>query len=143
MTDTLAATAASQDELTDLMMSWQRKLVARGKSPHTVKTYLVGVRLFHRFLRDQGMPRTRGGVTREPIEAWITHLLEDHEKSSVAARHQILVHFFKWLMAEDEISRSPMEKVERLAARPRRVVRPARIATESGDRPSRGSDCPT
>jgi integrase/recombinase XerC len=111
-TTAVAPTRADVDELEATIASWRRSLMAAGKSKLTVRSYIDGVTQFRKYLESQGMPLTIRGIKREHIESWLIDLRETHQASTRAARHQILVQDVKFLVREDEITRSPMEKIE-------------------------------
>lgn len=48
-------------------------------------------------------------VTRRDIEAFVTHRLAHVKPATVSADFRALQQFFKWLMREEEIGRSPMD----------------------------------
>lgn len=51
-------------------------------------------------------------VTRRDVEAFIRHRLEQVKPATVSADFRALQQFFKWLVREEEIDRSPMDGVE-------------------------------
>jgi site-specific recombinase XerD len=50
-------------------------------------------------------------ITREHVEAWIQHLRQSRKAQTAANRYNSLHVFFKYLVDEDVIPRSPMEKM--------------------------------
>ena len=64
------------DELLDLLASWKRSLRAQRISPATIATYGIAVGQLRAYLLEQGMPVVPAAVTREHVEAFITHLLQ-------------------------------------------------------------------
>ena len=58
------------------------------------------------------MPRDVGGVRREHVESWVVAMQDaGHRPASVANRYRSLRVFWNWLVNEEEITRSPMEKM--------------------------------
>jgi site-specific recombinase XerD len=91
--------------------SWRLSLLSQNKSPRTIETYLAAVQQFNAFLIDQGFPTVVTHIEREHVEAYIASLLEDWSDSTASVRYRALRQFFKWLLEEDEIERSPMERM--------------------------------
>jgi hypothetical protein len=55
------------------------------------------------------MPATGADISCEHVEACVVHLLESKSASTANTRYRGLQQFFRWLLEEDEIDRSPME----------------------------------
>lgn len=88
------------------------------RAPLTRRTYLLAVRQLGEFLLGRGMPTDPTVVTREHLGEWMRHLLraEDDGGQGVAdqtalQRFRSASRFFQWLVDEDEIQASPMEKM--------------------------------
>jgi site-specific recombinase XerD len=118
-TDTdLAAVAATGPTIERVRERYRRSLRARGLRPATVSIYLSALGLFDRFLAEQGMPRQLGAIKREHVESFLEWCAarpgrkgERASGSWVYLQHNSLVPFFKWAVEQDEIDRSPMEKI--------------------------------
>jgi site-specific recombinase XerD len=94
--------------------SYHRHLAARGVSENTIATYLQGISRFTRFLAESGMPEQIGSIRREHVEHFLVHLRNDGKKpSTVETYFRALRGLFGWAVAEDEIDRSPLEKMGR------------------------------
>ena len=92
--------------------SFVRHLRAGNKSPRTIETYLAAVDLFGSFLTAQGMPKAVNAVRREHIEAWLVDLADRRQApATVSNRYRSLHSFFTWLVDEDELAHSPMERM--------------------------------
>lgn len=92
--------------------SFLRHLRAGNKAPRTIETYLDAVDLFGRFLAAQGMPTAVGAIRREHIEAWLVDLADRGQApATVSNRYRSLHSFFAWLVDEDELIHSPMERM--------------------------------
>src|SRR5262245_19303228 len=96
-------------ELTD---EFRDSLRARNRSPKTIKSYTDTARLFAAFLAERGMPTDVEHVAREHVEAFIADQLERWTPSTAATRYRCLQQFFKWVRAEGEITRTPMENMQ-------------------------------
>jgi site-specific recombinase XerD len=109
---TQTTTEAPQFTIAAARASFERHLKAANKAPRTISGYLEAVDQLDRYLAAQGMPREVSAVRREHIEAWIVGMQElGLRPSSVANRYRSLRVFWNWLVREDEITRSPMEKM--------------------------------
>lgn len=106
-TGTAAVTA-----LDGLYASWQRSMRARNLAPATVKTYATGARQFLDWLAEQAPEvATPEQVRRSDCEAFLVQLMERTSASTAKTRHTGMSRFFSFLVEEEEIDRSPMEKV--------------------------------
>jgi site-specific recombinase XerC len=92
--------------------SFARHLRAENLSPKTVYAYCGAVEQFEAFLGSQGMPGSVAALTREHIEAFITHLLETRKPTTAHQRYRGLQAFFKWLVEEGEVKESPMRNMK-------------------------------
>jgi site-specific recombinase XerD len=90
---------------------WSRSLRAANKSPRTLETYMEGVTGLNAFLRDTGMPQAIEAIKREHIEAFVEDLLERWTPATASNRYRSLQQFFKWAVAQGEITESPMKNM--------------------------------
>lgn len=110
----MAPTSTESLNLTieDAAASFRRHLRAANKAERTITGYLDAVTRFGQYLADVGMPRDVTAIRREHVESWIVAMQDaGHRPASVANRYRSLRVFWNWLVSEDEISRSPMEKM--------------------------------
>ncbi len=84
--------------------SFKRHLLASNKSPKTIKTYLEACTQLAQFVLDKGMPRNLADLRREQVEHYIADQLEKWIPATAANRFGSLRAFFKWAVAEGEIS---------------------------------------
>ncbi len=91
-----------------LARSFRRSLSADNKSMHTITAYMEGVRLLGVFLQERGMPTDVAGISREHVEAFVSDLLKRKAAGTANTRYRAVQQYFKWLMEEGEIARSPM-----------------------------------
>jgi site-specific recombinase XerD len=96
-------------------------LLSQNKSPRTIETYLAAMQQFNTFLVDKGLPTAVVSIEREHVEAYIASLLEDWSDSTASVRYRALQQFFKWLLDEDEIEHSPMERTKAPTVREKQV----------------------
>lgn len=95
-----------------LLQSFRRHLRAENKAERTIQTYTESLQRLADFLEAQGMPTDPAVVSREHVEAFISHLLERHKPATAANRYRALQTFFRWLEGEGEITASPMAKMK-------------------------------
>lgn len=105
----VAATAV--DEIAGLLPDWRVHLRAKNRRPRTVSSYLDVGEHFARYLTEQGMPRSVSAIHREHIEAYIADLLARVSPATAAKHYRSLQQFFRWLVDDGEIVRSPMERM--------------------------------
>jgi site-specific recombinase XerD len=88
-------------------------LRAERRSPATIRSYLESARLLGEYLAAKGMPTTLPAIRREHIEAFLADLAAAGRRpATVALRYRSLRVFFGWLVDEDAIERSPMERMK-------------------------------
>jgi site-specific recombinase XerC len=101
-------------DLRQLARSFRRDLEERQLSPNTVNMYLSSIKMFGEFLVEQGMPLQVASLTGEHVREFLHGLtLAGRSDNTRASRHGALVAFFKWLVDEGELTRDPMERIER------------------------------
>ncbi len=92
--------------------SFRRHLRAENLSPRTEQTYTEAVRLFMRYIAEQGMPEDVAHIRREHVEMFISDLLDRRKPATANNRFRGLQAFFKWLVEEGEVRDSPMAKLK-------------------------------
>lgn len=91
-----------------LIPSWELSLQAGNKSVKTLRVYGDSCRLFAAFARDQlGVTEARR-VTRETVETFMADQLARWKPTTASVRFRSLQQFWKFLLEEGEIERSPM-----------------------------------
>lgn len=98
-------------DLPILIRSFERHLRAANRSPRTIETYHEATSQLVRFLKARGFPTDAVKLRREHIEAFIGDLLVKWKPSTAANRFRALQSFFRFLVDEDEIPVSPMERM--------------------------------
>ncbi len=123
--DTPHDTAGAELDL--LVGSWQRHLRAQRISPATIASYSIAVGQLRAFLVAQGMPTDPPAITREHVEAFISHLLARWKPATAHNRYRGCLAFFKWLVEEGELRETPMLRMKppRLPEEPPAVLRDA------------------
>jgi site-specific recombinase XerD len=110
MTGTATSTY-SPDALASLRDSFALHLDAT-KAPKTSVIYLGALDSLLRHLQANGMPTGARAVRREHIESWMAERRTQVKPASQSLQFRALVQFFKWAVEEEEIDRSPMEKIK-------------------------------
>lgn len=107
-------TSTSTDELNDLrtlLPDWRRHLKAKNRSDQTIASYLRCGHNLADFLVAQGMPTDINAITREHIEAFLADMVDRLAAATTAKHYRSLQQFWKWLVDDGEITRSPMERM--------------------------------
>lgn len=94
--------------LDELLTSWTVALKAQRKSPATVRTYTTSVRMFLRFLDEEGLPAE---LTKANVVGFMASLSE-HASSSAHTRLGGIKHFASWLQAEEGFDATPIIAVK-------------------------------
>jgi site-specific recombinase XerD len=102
------ATTTDHDRLVQL---FGRHLAALGRSRRTIEKYTLAARIFGRFQMAQGLPTEPAEVTRHHVEGFIADLLARYKPGTALTRYQDLQQWFRFLVLEEEIDSSPMEKM--------------------------------
>lgn len=100
------------DDLTPLIGSWIRSLKARNLSAQTMKTYGASATQLRDFLGEHGRPLAVVELRREDVEAYVAHLVETRSAATASVRYRALQQLFGWLVEEEEIDRSPMDRMK-------------------------------
>ncbi len=91
---------------------WILHLRSEAKSERTISTYLRALDRLDAFLVERGMPRTLGAIRREHLEAFFVALGElGNAPATISILFRALRPFWRWLVEEDEIERTPMERM--------------------------------
>lgn len=109
---TLPAKTITAADIRSLAPDWHRSLKAEMLSANTVRSYAEALRQFIEFAEAHGMPLDAGHIAREHVETWLVDLAERRAPATVAKRHVAVALFFKWLVAEGELSASPMANMK-------------------------------
>ncbi|MEU8136036.1 tyrosine-type recombinase/integrase [Streptodolium elevatio] len=107
-------------DLDPLIKSWRRSLVARNLTPGTVVGYVQAAYGFRDFLLSyepatpeemRPAPEHLEDLHREHVEAWVSAKLESLAESTTSLHLSQLKVFLNWLVEEEELERSPAERV--------------------------------
>jgi site-specific recombinase XerD len=103
--------AAELDDIRTLLPDWARHLKAKNRTPETIKSYLRCGHNLADWLLAQGMPTNVSAISREHLEAFLGAMLDRLSASTTAKHYRSLQQFWKWLVDDGEITRSPMERM--------------------------------
>lgn len=106
----MATTTLAPDSLAILRESYALHLAAT-RAEKTSTIYLAAFDRFLDYLGAQGMPTSVRGVKREHIEAFVAERRSRVKPATVSVEFRALQQFWKWAEREDEIDRSPMDKL--------------------------------
>ncbi|HUG47987.1 MAG TPA: tyrosine-type recombinase/integrase [Candidatus Limnocylindria bacterium] len=114
------------DALTSLRDSFALHLDAT-RAPATRRVYLSALDGLIGHLQAQGMPTAARAVKREHVESYLADRRDKIKPASLSIAFRALQQFWKWALEEEEIERSPMERIKapRVPDSPVPVVDPA------------------
>lgn len=98
------------DALASLRESFALHL-ASNRSPRTARIYLAALDTLRRHLEAQGMPTAARAIRREHLESYLAMRRASVAPATCLIEYRALQQFWKWAVEEDEVARSPMEKV--------------------------------
>lgn len=106
-------------ELEAAIESYRRNQRTRLAEQTLDRVYVPRLMKLAAFLREQGMPTDVGSIRREHLEAYIEWLQKaapgrsgaGQKSATVSISYRTLRTFFRWLVAEEEIRTSPMERM--------------------------------
>jgi integrase/recombinase XerC len=96
--------------LESLLASWLRSLRARNLSPSTIHTYRQGGEQMVAWLAEHGVTDP-ADVHKAHLEDWIASLLDTRTAATASNRYRAIQQFWSWCLAEEEVERSPMERM--------------------------------
>src|SRR5262245_44381309 len=94
-------------EIGDLFASYARHLRARGRSPRTIESYRESVTKLVGFTGKTDL----AAYTPDAMRRWLEHEQTTTAPGSVGVRYRSVRAFMRWLVAEREIERSPLENI--------------------------------
>ncbi|WP_322755688.1 tyrosine-type recombinase/integrase [Frankia sp. Cas3] len=110
--------------LKPLIDSWTLSLRAAGKSPRTIGTYLIGIRVIDAHLAAAGVTDI-ADITPDHMRQFLADHAASRAVGTTVARYTIANIFFKWCMAEGELDANPLTRVARPAVPVQPVPVPA------------------
>lgn len=109
----------------DAIESFILDLNARNLSPKTVETYRESALQLAAYLEEMGMPTDIGTIRREHVQTFLKTLLEKWKPATARNRFLGIQQFFRFLVEEDELTESPMAKLQppRVAQEPPPILK--------------------
>lgn len=111
MAPTAKAEIRHLDAFGSLLDSFVLSLQAENRSPSTIRVYRYAALGFRDWLAAQERPTDPTQVTRQDVTGYIAHLLATQAEGTARAYHAALHRWFEWMIDEEEITRSPMDRV--------------------------------
>lgn len=99
---------SAEGNILGLVESFTYHLEAEGKSPDTVKSYVNAVRHLVRYLLANNLPTDVADITKGHCERWLASQRGRYEPNGIAGRYRGVKAFFNWLLAEAEVTVSPL-----------------------------------
>jgi integrase/recombinase XerC len=98
------------DVLGLLRRDWQRHLRTLNRAANTQRIYDTVARQFCEWLVEQGRPTDPRVIGKREIEDFTGHMIATRSAATANVAYRALQQWFKWMVAEEEIDRSPMER---------------------------------
>ncbi len=99
------------DTLASLRDSFALHLAAT-RAEKTTRIYLAALDALIRHLEAKGMPTGAGAIRREHVESYIALRRETVKPATLSLEFRALQQFWKWALDEEEVTRSPMERMK-------------------------------
>jgi site-specific recombinase XerD len=106
----MAQTTRELDALSSLRDSFALHLSAT-RSEKTARIYLAALVALIRHLEAKAMPTGARAVRREHVESYFAERRETVKPTTLSVEFRALQQFWKWALNEEEIERSPMERM--------------------------------
>jgi site-specific recombinase XerD len=98
------------DAVAPLADSWTLHLRALNRSPRTIKNYRWSLEHFCNWCEANGRPLDPRLQKPADVTAWIADQLDSDRPNSALTRYRCLQQWFRWLVEEEEIDASPMQR---------------------------------
>ena len=107
--------------------SFTRALRAEGKSPRTIQSYAEAAHQMVGFLAARGRPTAPALIQRGDLDEFLADLLARFRSTTALSRYRSLHRFFAWLVEEEELPASPMDRMHP----PKVVLAPPDVLTDA------------
>ena len=104
------ASTYAPDALTSLRDSFALHLDAT-RAPKTTRIYIAALDALIVHLATNGMPTAARAVRREHVESYFAARREQVKPTTLSVEFRALQQFWRWALEEEEIERSPMERM--------------------------------
>jgi site-specific recombinase XerD len=109
---TIKATSAYVPDALDTLRDSFRLHLDATRSEKTSKIYLAALDRLIAHLKAHGMPTGARGVKREHVESFVAARRDTVKPTTLSLEFRALQQFWKWALEEEEIERSPMERMK-------------------------------
>jgi site-specific recombinase XerD len=92
--------------------SWALSLASSNKSSNTIEVYLSALQRFEEYLVRNDLPVACDEIEREHVDGFLVELLRTRKPATAHNRYRALRTFFEYLIEEDELEHSPMERIK-------------------------------
>jgi len=118
-----------EDGWDDLLRDWVRVLESENKSDKTISIYSYAVRQYRLWAAEVDRATPPEQVTREHIRDFTSYLIRTRSAGTAATRYGGVQQFFRFLVAEEIIERSPFEGTSppKVPERPVPVLTPEQL----------------
>ena len=99
------------DTLASLRDSFALHLAAT-RAEKTTRIYLAALDALIRHLEAKGMPTRASAIRREHVESYTALRRETVKPATLSLEFRALQQFWKWALDEEEVTRSPMERMK-------------------------------
>ena len=86
--------------------------LAASRAPKTTTIYLAALDALIRHLEAAAMPTNARAVRREHVESYIARRRDEVKPTTLSVEFRALQQFWRWALEEEEIDRSPMERMK-------------------------------
>jgi site-specific recombinase XerD len=100
----------SGDTLALLRRDWQRHLRNLNRAANTQRIYDTVTRQFSEWLTEHDRPLDPRHIDRRDVEDFMGYMTDTRSASTANVAYRALQQWFKWMVSEDELDRSPMER---------------------------------
>src|SRR4051812_7988929 len=94
-----------------LRRDFSTSLQAERKSPNTLRLYLGAVDKLGQWVADNQGPDDPRKLTRTDLTLFMAAMSKEWKPSTCSLNYRALQQFFGWLVREEEVDRSPMERM--------------------------------
>ena len=92
--------------------SWSLALASNNKSENTRAVYLSALQRFEEYLTGNKLPILVADIERVHVDGFLADLLQSRSAATAHNRYRALRAFFGFLLEEEEIDHSPMERIK-------------------------------
>lgn len=114
-------------KLADLKDSWVWSLRSAGRSPETIRSYLLALDQLSDFLEEHGLPTAVYRITAREVQKYLSHVYETRASATARQRYASLGVFFIWALAEGETHFDVMAGI----TPPKVVEEPVHVLTDA------------